>query len=144
MTTDEILEMWKTDAPINKLDYSQSLLEIPQLHNKYYPIYIQEKIILLKLKQVLKKIKFEKQEFFINPTQEKLNEGWEIPERGKPLRNEIQTFVDADDMVLKLELKVGMQDEKVELLKIILKEISNRNFIITNLIKDRAFLHGEN
>ena len=143
MTIEEILELWKNDAPINQLDLSESTRQIPNLHAKYYEIYVHEKVHLLKLRSLWKKLKFEKQEFLINPTQDGFDRGWQFPERGKPLRNEISTFVEADNDVLKVELNVGMQEEKVELLKDILKSIHSRNFIIRNLLEDRKFMSGD-
>ena len=141
MTEEEIMDEWVKDAPINESDLAGSARAIPILHTKYYPEYYRAKKKLAYMKIGLKKLKHDKEEFLCNPTQEDLDKGWEYPDR-KLLKNDIRPFLEGEEDILKAEVKIAAQTELVEMLNDILRQISNRNFIITNMIKDRDFLHG--
>jgi len=143
MKIEEIEELWKVDCEINVLDLSKATSDIPKLHSKYYSLYNRERTLLIQLRIAYKKLKFDKKEFLINPTQDRIEEGWEIPSRGKILKTEVNDYIDGDDQLLKLELKIGLQDEKVEFLKDIIKTINARNFLIKNIQDDRRFMAGE-
>jgi hypothetical protein len=67
---------------------------------------------------------------------------WKIPERGKILKSDIESFLDIDPEILDLELKIGVQQEKVEYLKSILQSINGRSFVIKNFIEERKWLQG--
>lgn len=142
MKIEEIESLWSEDSIITDIDLSREASKIPQLHAKYYQIYIREKMILLKYRNEYKKLKLEKHEFLINPTEDKFNDGWKLPAQGKILKNEIHTYLDGDDLVLQQELKIGIQEEKVTFLKSIIDSINTRNFIIKNMIEDRRFMAG--
>jgi hypothetical protein len=139
---EEIESLWSEDSIITDIDLSREASKIPQLHAKYYQIYIREKMILLKYRNEYKKLKLEKHEFLINPTEDKFNDGWKLPAQGKILKNEIHTYLDGDDLLLQQELKIGIQEEKVTFLKSIIDSINTRNFIIKNMIEDRRFMAG--
>jgi hypothetical protein len=143
MTTDEIIELWNNDAPISELELGASARLIPQLHSKYYKIYIDAKREQNKSRFVLKRLRSEKTEFIINPTQEATQQhGWEVPDR-KILKSEIKDYLDSDSEILKLEYKLAECELKVETLQEILKQIHGRNWIVKAALDDRAFLHGE-
>lgn len=142
MKIEEIESLWSEDSIITDIDLSREASKIPQLHAKYYQIYIREKMILLKYRNEYKKLKLEKHEFLINPTEDKFNDGWKLPAQGKILKNEIHTYLDGDDLLLQQELKIGIQEEKVTFLKSIIDSINTRNFIIKNMIEDRRFMAG--
>ena len=141
MTVEEIMESWVKDAPIDETNLSESARSIPILHTKYYPLYSKEKVKLAAMRLRLKKLKHEKEEFLNNPTEEDFARGWNYPDR-KILKGDVRPYLEGDDDILKAELKIAAQSEVVDMLQDILRQIGNRNFIITNMIKDRDFLHG--
>jgi hypothetical protein len=142
MQLEELEELWKTDSIISEYDLTKEALKIPQLHSKYYKLYIREKILLLKYKADYKKLKMEKYEFLTNPTEEGFDKGWKLPPQGKILKTELSTFLDGDSDLINTELKLGVQEEKVFFLKSIIDTINTRNFIIKNMIEDRKFMNG--
>ena len=135
------MEAWVKDAPIDETDLSGSARAIPILHTKYYPIYKKEKLKLAAMRLKLTKLKHAKEDFMNNPTEEDFARGWEYPDR-KILKGDIRQYLEGDDDILKLQLRIAAQAEFVDMLQDILRQIGNRNFIITNMIKDRDFLHG--
>lgn len=58
------------------------------------------------------------------------------------LKGDLPMYLDADQDVVNLSLKIGYQQEKLELLDSIIKTIMNRNFIIRNAIDWQKFTMG--
>jgi hypothetical protein len=46
MKIEDILELWKEDANVDRTELGDEALKIPKLHHKYYQIYISEKLTL--------------------------------------------------------------------------------------------------
>lgn len=142
MNIEEIESHWNKDSQINETDLSSAAREIPLLHAKYYPIYMKQKMLLHKMRAEYKSLKLQKYEFLINPDEEGLEKGWEIPAQGRLLKNEVNTYLEGDKDLIKAELKIGVQEEKVNFLKSIIDTLNSRNFIIKNMIDDRKFMAG--
>lgn len=142
MKIEEIQEIWDQDAKIDEIQLGRESLKIPQLHAKYYRIYLKEKVVLLKLNAEYRKTKLEKFEFLINPTQEKIKEGWKVPPQGKLLKPDVAQYLDGDDILLQLELRIGLQQEKIEMLKSILDTLKGRGFLIKNYIDHKKWIEG--
>jgi transposase len=144
MNIEEIQTLWDKDCQINELKLAEESMKTISLHSKYLRLHSQSKIQLLKLQQAYKFLYFEKKEFLINPTKETMNQhNWQIPDRGKLLKNEIDSYLQGDKELLKLELKIGIEQEKVDYLKSILQAINSRTFIIKNAIEDRKWMAGQ-
>jgi hypothetical protein len=143
MTIDEILENWNVDSKIDKTELGDEALNIPKLHHKYYQIFVKEKLILRKQESDMKQLKLDKYEFLTQgPNEETKERGWKLPPKGMILKGDIPMYLDADQDVVTLSLKIGYQLEKIELLDSIIKTIMNRNFIIRNAIDWQKFTMG--
>jgi len=143
MTIDEILENWNVDSQIDKTELGEEALKIPKLHHKYYQIYVKEKMILRKQESDMKQLKLDKYEFLTQgPNEETKEKGWKLPPKGMILKGDLPMYLDADPDVVTLSLKIGYQQEKIELLDSIIKTIINRNFIIRNAIDWQKFTMG--
>lgn len=142
MKLEIIQELWAEDCKIDTTDLTKESIKIPQLHEKYYKIYISEKIILRKYQAIYKTLKLQKYEFFINPTEEKVKEGWKVPDQGKLLKNETSMYLECDTDLVETELKIGIQIEKVDFLKSILDSIHSRGYLLKNILEDRRFMNG--
>ena len=143
MTVDEIIEAWNADAPISELDLGKASRDIPKLHAKYYALYAEAKREIAKAKYLYKRMRAEKTEFLINPTDDVMSKyGWEYPDR-TILKSEIKDYLDGDSELLKLDLKCQEAELKCETLQEILRMIHARNWLIKNAIDDRSFLHGD-
>ena len=142
MKLEEIHELWEKDAFIDSTDLTSESLKIPKLLSKYYRIFIEEKKTLMITMKKYKELKHEKYEFLCNPTEEDVREkGWKVPAR-TILKSEYTNYLDGDSDLLNLELKVGVQQEKVDFLKSILQSLSTRGFLIKNAIEDRKYMNG--
>ena len=143
MTLDEIFEAWQKDSTIDKTELGTEALNIPKLHHKYYQIFVKEKMILKKQESDMKKLKLDKYEFLTQgPNEETKDKGWRLPPKGMILKGDIPMYLEGDQDIINLSLKIGLQQEKVELLDSIIKTIINRNFIIRNAIDWQKFTMG--
>lgn len=144
MTLEEIATEWTTDCEnFNHLDWTQASLDSIKQAGKYARYKSMEAKNLRQLKIAYSKLRAEKEDFLMNPTIEVVREkGWEVPSKGRILKTELPTFLAKDPELVKLELAIGSQDEKVELLKEILKQLNGRSFTIRNMIEDRKYKNG--
>ena len=143
MKIEDIQAMWSEDAKIDHTELSHEALRIPSLHSKYFNVFTAERLRLRKYEMELKKLKLEKYEFFTQgPTKETHDRGWKLPPVGKVIKSEVNSYIDADDDVINITLKIGIQQEKVEMLDSIIRSLNNRGFLIKNAIDFEKFKMG--
>lgn len=131
MQIQDIFLQWDKDCKIDATQLDVESLDISKLHNKYYKMYIEEKIKSKKQKSQLAILKNDKREFYtLGPTEETKQKGWVLPPQGKILKNEVELYLASDKELVDISLKIGIQEEKLELLKSILETIGKRSFQI--------------
>jgi len=135
MKIEEIEDLWSIDCKMDRTAIDNESLRIPELHNKYYKIFIREKITLSKKESDLGILLKEKWELYTGKLdQTTLQEkGWEQFDL-KILRTDIDKYIDSDPEVINKRLDCGLQREKVKFLEEIIKVINNRSFQIKNFI----------
>lgn len=135
MKLEDIYALWREDSVIDREALGDESLKISRLHQKYHEIYTNERLLLRKYENQLKVLKLEKYEFYTQgPTQETFDKGWKLPPIGKVIKTEVQNYLDADKELIELNLKIGLQSEKIELLNSIIKSLMTRQFQIKNAI----------
>lgn len=144
MTLDEIFSLWEKDSVIDRTELTGASLDTPKLHHKYLRIHSKENLLLKKMEQdfnVLFKIKTE---YYLGTLDfETIKEkGWE-PNPLKILKAELPTYIKADTDIIKSNLTIAMQREKVSVLESIIKTITNRGFAIKSAIDYIKFQAGE-
>lgn len=143
MKIEEVFEHWEQDSKIDKTELGDAALDIPKLHHKYFQILVNEKMQLRKLEAEFKRLKLDKYEFFTQgPNEDTKDKGWKLPPKGMILKGDIPMYMEADEDIINISLKIGLQQEKVELLDSIVKTIINRNFVIRNAIDWQKFTMG--
>jgi len=131
------------DMAIDDTELDMESLRIPQLHNKYLNIYLDEKLKLSKSisdYNILYKLKWE---YYTGKMEEgKLKElEWE-PFQYKILRTDIDKYLDSDSDLIQKEHAKTYQEEKVKYLDAVIKNINNRQWNIRGAIDWRKFLSG--
>ena len=143
MKLEYILELWSEDSKLDRTELSDEALKIPSLHHKYYQIYVRERLQLRAIEAELKKLKLEKYEFFTQgPNEETQKLGWKLPAKGLILKQDIPMYMDADKEIISISLKIGMQQEKIELLESIIKSFQYRGYNIKSAIDFEKFKMG--
>jgi hypothetical protein len=139
MLVDEITQMWLEDAKIDDVELDTESLKIPTLHAKYLKILYQEKLKLKSLSIKRKTLSRVLAEYYRgdlnNP--EDLREIGRDPWSRTVLRQDLPSYVDSDNDMIKLLTKIAYQEEVVSLLEDIIKNINNRGFQIKNSIEWR-------
>ena len=143
MKLEEIQELWNRDREIDIAELAIESVRIPQLHDKYLKIYIDERIKLKTLEFELSKMVRLKNDYYsgrmAKEDLEKL--GWE-PFLGKILKGEMHSYLEADEDVFRIKTKIVMMEEKINYLDSIVKMINNRGFQIKSAIDWIKFKSG--
>jgi hypothetical protein len=143
MQLDEIYDEWAKDSEIDKTELGEEAIKIPKLHNKYFQIFSKERLLLRKYETDMKKLKLDKFEFYTQgPSKETKDRNWELPAKGIILKQEMPMYLEADKDIVDLSLKIGYQQEKVELLDSIIRSLTNRGFQIKSAIDWYKFTMG--
>lgn len=143
MKIEDIFTQWEQDTQVDRTELGDEALKIPKLHHKYFQILVKEKMILRQYEADLKQLKLDKYEFYTQgPNEETKDKGWRLPAKGMILKNDLPMYMEADQDIINQSLKIGLQQEKIELLDSIIKSIMNRNFIIKNAIDWQRFTMG--
>lgn len=80
-----------------------------------------------KLTADMKQLKLAKHEFYSQgPSKEQIDAGWELPPKGLILKADLPMYIDADREIIELSLRIGYQEEKIELCESILKSLQWR------------------
>jgi hypothetical protein len=91
----------------------------------------------------MKQLKLDKYEFYTQgPSEESKIKGWVMPAKGLILKSDIPMYIDADKDMVKLSLKIGLQQEKIELLESIIKSLGNRGYNIKAAIDFIRYTNG--
>jgi hypothetical protein len=144
MKLDEIFSEWDNDSTIDPYKIDKSAIDIAKLHHKYYSILSTEKLLLKKLECEMKKLRLDKFEFLTDgPTQEQMDMGWRLPPKGRIVKQQADTYMDADDDVQRLDLKIAYQKEKIDLLESIIKMVASRGFHLKTAIDFRRLQEGD-
>ena len=140
----EIRKLVEEDMPIDDTELDVASMAIPQLHNKYLNIYLDEKLVLQKVTSdfnILKRIKWEYYTGKLD--KEQLEEyGW-VQFSLKILKQDIDIYMESDEGLQKLANRKAYQKEKVSYLDAILKSINNRQWNIRNAIEWKKFINGQ-
>ena len=138
---DTIQKMWEKDSKIDADNLHTESLNIPILHSKYFEIY--NNIILLKKKaeQQKKNIRHERYEYFTGKADPDVYLENPFPKKIRD-KETLQKYLDADEKLSSVCLKVEYYDTMLNYLESILKVIQNRTFQIKNAIEFIRFTAG--
>lgn len=138
---DTIQKMWEKDARIDIDNLHQESLNIPILHSKYFDLH--NTVILLKKKaeQQRKKIRHEKYEYFTGKADPDVYLNNPFPKKIRD-KETLQGYLDSDQSLSQITLKIEYYDTILLYLESILKMISNRTYQIKNSIDFLKFSAG--
>jgi hypothetical protein len=143
MKIEELFEEWEKDCHIDKTELGDESIRIAKLHSKYLKWMFEERLRLKKMDAEFKQLKLEKYEFYTQgPTKEQKDKGWELPSKGIILKQDLNMYMDADKDVIDYSLKIGLQQEKAQLLEDIIKSLNNRGYNISAAITWAKFTMG--
>ncbi len=135
MKLEEIQELWNRDREIDISELATESIRIPQIHDKYLKIYVDEKIKLRKLQLNLAKISKMKSDYYSGRmSQEELDRLEWKPFLVKVLKGEVNSYVESDDDIIKLKETIALMEEKINYIDSVIRMINNRGFQIKSAI----------
>lgn len=143
MNLEKIQEMWEKDSVIDPDNLHDESIKIPQLHSKYYTLH--NTITLLKeaTREKYNKTKLDRYNFYTGKADPEVYVEEPFPYKVRD-KESLQRYMDADEKLGKLELKMRYYDVMLRFLEDIIKTISNRTYQIKNAIEWHRFQAGFN
>jgi len=139
---DVIQNMWVKDAVINMDNlHEESTVKTNSLHAKYFEIY--NNILLLKKKaeQQRKNIRHDRYEYYSGKADPDVYIEDPFPKKIRD-KDTMQKYLDADEKLSSISLKIEYYDVMLNYLESILKQISNRTYQIKNAVDFMKFQVG--
>lgn len=129
------------DAVIDKANLDVESLNIPILHGKWYRIFMDELRMCKALEHDYKVTKRDRTLYYTGkaPDEAYINEPMNLK---AVLKADVDMYLDADEALAKIKLRLELQRAKLEMLEAHLKTIANRNFLIKNAIDFARFKNG--
>jgi|TARA_B100001109_G_C18829687_1_gene458858 hypothetical protein len=143
MDLDKIQSMWESDSTIDPDNLHDESLRIPQLHCKYYTIYNTITLLRERTRNSYNKVKLERYNYYTGKAPAEVYAEEPFPYKVRE-KDAIQRYIEADDKLTKLDLKIRYYDTTLKFLEEIIKTISNRTFQIKNAIEWHKFQSGFN
>lgn len=143
MQIEEIQVEWSKDSHIRKDKLDHELLKIPQLLYKYQNFLYLETEIFRKLDAKNKKIfllLFQYYNGFLS--KEKLEKIKRPQFSQRILKNDIKTYIEADDLYQESLSILEQAHDRIEFLKQIIKHLDNRSYNIKTTIEYLKWTNG--
>lgn len=138
---DTIQKMWEEDCKIDPDNLHTESLNIASLHSKYFDMY--NNIVLLKKKaeQQRKNIRHDRYEYYTGKADPDVYAENPFPKKIRD-KETLQKYLDADEKLSQVCLKIDYYDTMLNYIESILKMIQNRTFQIKNAIEFVRFTAG--
>ena len=138
---DTIQEMWQKDAKIDPDNLHTESLNIPVLHAKYFDLYNNIFLLRKKAEQQRKNIRHERYEYYSGKADPDVYIDNPFPKKVRD-KDAMQKYLDADEKLSTVSMKIEYYDVMLNYLESILKQISNRTYQIKNAIDFMKFQAG--
>ena len=144
MRLDELHDLWDADCKINDDHLDRESVKTPNLHAKYLRFLIQHKMKLSALQTEYNLMRQRKFRYYRGEMGKmELEElKWEQWQGVKPLKNEMEEFLDGDADLNKITIKCAYIKNMIEALESILGQIKARDWQVRNAIEWKKFVAG--
>tara|TARA_B000000557_G_scaffold90104_1_gene72764 strand:- start:2828 stop:3262 length:435 start_codon:yes stop_codon:yes gene_type:complete len=136
-----IQEMWKKDSKIDPDNLHTESLNIPVLHAKYFEMYNTILLLRKKAEQQRKNIRHERYEYYSGKADPDVYVANPFPKKIRD-KDTMQKYLDADERLSTVSLKIEYYDTMLKFIEEILKQITNRTYQIKNAIEFMRFTSG--
>ena len=137
----EIQSMWEKDSKIDRDNLHEESLNIPMLHAKYHDLYNNLILLRKKAEQQRKNVRHERYEYFSGKSDPEVYAENPFPKKIRD-KDTMQKYMDADNKLSNVSLKIDYYDTMLVYLESILKQITNRTYQIKNAIEFMRFSSG--
>ena len=133
--------MWNEDSKIDPDNLHTESLNIPSLHAKYYDLYNNLMLLRKKAEQQKKNIRHERYEYYSGKADPDVYIQNPFPKKIRD-KETMAKYLDADDKLSGISLKVEYYDVMLKFLEEILKMISQRTYHVKNAVEFMRFQSG--
>jgi len=138
---ESIQEMWEKDSKIDPDNLLEESLNIPSLHAKYHELYNTITLLYKKAEQQKRNIRHQKYEYFSGKADPEVYLENPFPKKIRD-KDTMQKYMDADEKVSEVSLKVEYYIVMLNYIESILKQLANRTYQIKNAIEWHRFQAG--
>ena len=138
---DTIQEMWEKDSKIDMDNLHTESTNIPVLHAKYFDLYNTIFLLRKKAEQQRKNIRHERYEYYSGKADPETYVEDPFPKKIRD-KDTMQKYLDADEKLSTVCLKIDYYDTMLTYIESILKMIQNRTYQIKNAIEFMRFNAG--
>jgi len=138
---DKIQDMWTKDSIIDVDNLHTESLNIPILHAKYFELYNNILLLRKKAEQQKRNVRHQRYEYYSGKADPDVYLENPFPKKIRD-KDTLQKYLDADDKLSQISLKVEYYDVMLSYIESILKMISNRTYQIKNSIDFIRFQSG--
>ena len=134
ISLDKIQEMWEKDSIIDIDNLHTESLNIPILHAKYFDLYNTIFLLRKKAEQQKRNIRHERYEYYSGKADPDVYVENPFPKKIRD-KDTMQKYLDADEKLSNVNLKIDYYETMLNYLESILKVIQNRTYQIKNAIE---------
>ena len=138
---EKIQEMWEKDSKIDVDNLHTESLKVSILHSKYFEIYNTILLLRKKAEQQKRNIRHERYEYYSGKSDPEVYVDNPFPKKIRD-KDTMQKYLDADEKLSQVSLKVEYYDVMLSYIEDILKMIHNRTYQIKNSIDYMKFSSG--
>ena len=136
-----IQKMWEKDSKMDIDNLHNESLNIPILHSKYFELYNTINLLRKRSEQQKKRVRHEKHEYFTGKADPDVYLENPFPKKIRD-KETLQGYLDSDDKLSQIVLKIEYYETLLNYLQDILKMIQNRTYQIKNAIEFIKFQSG--
>lgn len=144
MKLSDLQDMWAEDCKINEMNLGQESVRTPNLHAKYLNYLSSTRLNLRKAESDYLNMRRRKYKYYRGEmTQLELeDEGWQQWMGNKPLKNEMDEFLQVDNDLISLQDKIEYFKTIMYQLEQIIRSLNSRTWDIKNCIEWNKFTNG--
>jgi len=142
MNLEQLIVEWKADAKMDRSEPGKELLRVPNLHAKYLEQFMAHSRALKEARFAYNVIRRLKSDYYSGrfTAEDYIKHG--LPPFQFTLRNDLGSYLEADEDLYKATLKIAVHEEPIIFLTSVLKEINNRSFELKTYVEWLKFSEG--
>lgn len=140
---DALLEEWKKDSKLDRLEPSAEIQRIGQLHSKYLTILSVHRRAHKETSRTFAKLKRIKHEYYTGRLDQDTLKKYNWLPFPYTLKSDLAIYFDTDPDILSAKRILDIHEEMVELTQSIIKELGARTFQLKDIIQWERFIGGQ-
>jgi hypothetical protein len=145
MTLEELIDQWEIDSAIDDNHLDRESVRTPNIHAKYLRILMGYKMKLSALKSEYNTMRQRKFRYYRGEIgrEELQGYGWPQWQGVKPLKNEMNEFLEGDADLNKITIKCQYLENMIQAVESIMTQVKARDWQIRNTVEWKKFIAGQ-